>query len=91
MIVTVGIFSAREEQSIAKYNLKGRFCVLFVIMYILSVIIIDELVKLTKKYWVLLILFTKNKKTNDNFFKFLDKSRKCGYNVSDDLQKCVHF
>lgn len=91
MIVTVGIFSAREEQSIAKYDFKGHVRVPFVIMYILSVIIIDELVKLTKKYWVLLILFTKNKKTNDNFFKFLDKSLKCGYNVSDDLQKCVHF
>lgn len=74
-----------------KYDFKGHIRVPFVIMYILSVIIIDKLVKLTKKYWVLLILFTKNKKTNDNFFKFLDKSRKCGYNVSDDLQKCVHF
>lgn len=84
-------FSARVEQSIAKYDFKGHIRVPFVIMYILSVIIIDKLVKLTKKYWALLILFTKNKKTNDNFFKFLDKSRKCGYNVSDDLQKCVHF
>lgn len=87
----VATFSAREEKSIAKYDFKGHVRVPFVIMYILSVIIIDKLVKLTKKYWVLLILFTKNKKTNDNFFKFLDKSRKCGYNVSDDLQKCVHF
>lgn len=91
MIVTVGIFSAREEKSIAKYDFKGHVRVPFVIMYILSVIIIDKLVKLTKKYWTLLILFTKNKKTNDNFFEFLDKSRKCGYNVNDDLQKCVHF
>ena len=87
----VATFSAREEKRIVKYDFKGHVRVPFVIMYILSVIIIDKLVKLTKKYWVLLILFTKNKKTNDNFFKFLDKSRKCGYNVSDDLQKCVHF
>jgi len=64
---------------------------LFVIMYILNVSIIAKLVKLTKKQEVLLILFTKNKKTNDNFFKFLDKSRKCGYNVNGDLQKCVHY
>lgn len=64
---------------------------LFVIMYILSVKIITTLVKLTKKQDELLILFTKNKKTNDNFFKFLDKSRKCSYNVNGDLQMCVHF
>ncbi len=50
----------------------------FVIMYILNVKAITMLVKLTKKQEVLLILFTKNKKTNDNFFNFLDKSRKCG-------------
>lgn len=50
----------------------------FVIMYILNVKVITMLVKLTKKQEALLILFTKNKKTNDIFFKFLDKSRKCG-------------
>ncbi len=81
----------KADQNIEKYDLKGRFCVLFGIMYILSVKVITMPVKLTKKHDRLLILFTKNKKTNDNFFKFLDKSRKCGYNVNDDLQKCVHF
>ncbi len=64
---------------------------LFVIMYILCVKVITMLVKLTKKQEELLILFTKNKKTNDNFFKFLDKSRKYGYNVNGDLQKCVRL
>ena len=60
-------------------------------MYTFTVKVITMLVKLTKKQDTILILFTKNKKTNDNFFKFLDKSRKCGYNDSNDCRSAFFF
>lgn len=63
----------------------------FVIMYTLNVKVITMLVKLTKKQEIILILFTKNKKTNDNFFNFLDKSRKYGYNVSNDCRSAFFY
>lgn len=60
-------------------------------MYISNVKAITMLVKLTKKQEGILILFTKNKKTNGSFLKFLDKSRKYGYNVSNDCRSVFIF